>query len=282
MIGTHHSSIFFQDDGFGITAAEPWIRDKVNILQQYVSAFVANLAGRVDDIVLVDLFTGNGLYSLGSKKELFPGSALTALSLELPINKFVLCEKDADQSKTLKIRTNRYFREKNIVLLEGKPEDLIEKLSMYVPRSKDDYRVAVLCICDPFSLEIPFDTLDKLGEQGFSFLIPFTFVLNDHINYHYYLDESRDKIKKFLGGYRDVERLEKDLESNVQFYKRLVQIHQSNMLANGLNGSTSVHKLDSGLMEMPWYYVGFYSKQFSTKAIQQDVEAARNVQFELF
>jgi hypothetical protein len=54
------------------------------------------------------------------------------------------------------------------------------------------------------------------------------------------------------------------------------------MLALGLNASTSVHKIDSGLMEVPMYYAGLFSKQFATKAILQDVESARNVQFDLF
>ena len=72
------------------------------------------------------------------------------------------------------------------------------------------------------------------------------------------------------------------MESNIQFYKRLVQIYQDNMLANGMNGSTSVHKLDSGLMEMPRYYIGFFSKLFSAKAIQQDMEAAHQIQYRLF
>ena len=167
-------------------------------------------------------------------------------------------------------------------LLEGKPEDLLDKFNMYVPLSKGDYRTAVFCVCDPFSLDISFATLDRLTDFGFSLLIPFTFVLNDRINYHYYLTNSREKVKKFLGGNQSVERLEKDLESNVQFYKRLVRIHENSLLANGLNASTSVHKLDSGLMEMPMYYFGFFSKQFSAKAIQQEVESSRQIQYTLF
>ena len=79
-----------------------------------------------------------------------------------------------------------------------------------------------------------------------------------------------------------MDRLENGVENNMQFYKRLIQIYENNILASGLNASTSVHKLDSGLMEMPVYYMGLFSKEYSTKAIQHDVEATRNTQFELF
>jgi hypothetical protein len=54
------------------------------------------------------------------------------------------------------------------------------------------------------------------------------------------------------------------------------------MLALGYNLSFSTHKADSGLMELPAYQIGFFSKQISTKTIQQDVEATRHTQFELF
>jgi three-Cys-motif partner protein len=282
MTGLHPSEPIFYDDGFAITAAEPWVKTKVNIVKEYLSAFADSLAGKVDDIIYVDLYAGNGLYSLGANKELFPGCALMALGLDVPITKFVFCEKEAEQFKILKIRVNRYFRNKNVVLLEGKPQELTDRLSMYVPQNKGDYKSAVLCVCDPFSLDISFETIEKLSDLGFSFIFPFTFALNDRITYRYYLKEGREKVKKFLGGHADIGLLEKGLDSNIHFYKRLVRIYENNMLSLGLNGSHSVHKLDSGLMEMPAYYISLFSKQFSAGSIQRDAEASKNAQFELF
>src|SRR6478752_5109764 len=176
------AEIKFTDDSFSITAAEPWIKEKVAIVRQYLSSFVLNLHGRIDELVFVDLSAGNGLYSLGAKKEIFAAPSLMALSLDLPINRYIFCESDNTQSGILKIRTNKYFRGKNVIHLEGKPEELIDKLQLYVPQSKGNYKVAVFCLCDPFSLDIPFTVISKLNDLGFSFLIPFTFVLNDHLN----------------------------------------------------------------------------------------------------
>lgn len=272
----------FSDDGFSVTAAEPWIRGKVSIIQQYLSSFAGTLAGKVDDVVFIDLFAGNGIYSLGTRKDLFAASSLMAPSLDLPITKFILCEKDESQLRTLKIRVNKYFKEKNILLMQGKPEELISKFPMYVPPNNGTFKTAVFCLADPFSFDLPFDTVDRLSDLGFTFLIPFSFALNDRLNYRFYLHEQRDKLKKFLGGYNDISRLEKDCDSNHQFYKRLVQLYENSMLSLGYNISLSTHKVDSGLMELPSYQIGFFSKQLSTKAIHQDVEATRHVQFDLF
>jgi three-Cys-motif partner protein len=276
------SEFRFKDDGFSMTAAEPWIREKASIIGQYLSSFVYNLHGQVDELVFVDLSAGNGLYSVGSKREIFPATSLLALSLDLPIHRYVFCDHDNEEVNILKIRINKYFRGKNVIQLHGRPEELLDRLKLYVPQSKGNYKVAVFCLCDPFSFDIPFQLIDKLNGAGFSFLIPFTFVLNDQLNYQFYLTEERGKLKKFLGGENNIERLEKEVTSNQAFYKRLVRIYENNMLAIGLNASTSVHKIESGLMEVPMYYTGLFSSKFATKAVMKDVESTRNVQFELF
>ena len=276
-----NTELLFPDDGLPSIAAEPWVKHKVNVISQYLTSFAGQLAGKVDDIIFVDLYAGNGLYTMGARRELFPSSALTSLLLDVPISRFVFCEHDNDRLSTLKIRVNKYFRNRNVILLDSKPEDIVNRLDIYVPPSKGGYKSAVICLCDAFSLEMPFSTIQKLSEKGFSFLIPFTFALNDRVNYEFYLLENRERLKKFLGT-DSLDRLENGVDSNMTFYKRMVMIYQNNLLSMGFNGSTSAHKIDSGLMELPVYYMGFYSRSLPTRDIQQAVEATHHVQFDLF
>jgi three-Cys-motif partner protein len=275
------TELTFPDDGLPSIAAESWVKHKVGIISQYLTSFTNYLAGKVDDIIFVDLYAGNGLYSMGSRKELFPSAALSALALDLPISRYVFCDKDPDLLTTLKIRTNKYFRHRNVVHLHGRPEDLVSRLDLYVPPSKGNYKSAVLCLCDSFSLEMSFDCMKQLSEKGFSFLVPFTFALNDHVNYEHYLVDSRERVKKFLGP-NSLDRLERGVDSNLAFYKRMVTIYQNNLLSLGFNGAISAHKIDSGLMELPVYYMGFYSQNVSTRDVQENVDATHHVQFDLF
>jgi three-Cys-motif partner protein len=272
----------FTDDGFGVTSAEPWQKQKIQIIQEYLVAFVSNLADSVDEVVFVDLFSGGGLYSIGGKGEIFAGTPLMALAQDLPIKRFVFCERDVEQFKALKIRINTYYKEKNVILLNGKPEELIDKLKLYVPNSKGDFKVAIFCVCDPFSLDVTFESIERLSTMGFNLLVPFTFALNRHLNFKYYLKDDTEKMKKYLGGYKDMDRLGNGIDNNFQFYKRLTEIYESNLRATGFRATTSSHKLDSGLMEIPTYTIGFFSKKFSANTIKQDVESTRNVQFGLF
>ncbi len=271
----------FQDDGFVTTAAEPWFKVKVQVIQQYFESFITNVSGKVNDIVFVDLYSGSGLYSFGHHKELFPSVSLTSLQDNLPVSKWIFCEQSSENAKALKVRVNKYFRGKNVVIFESKPEHLLEKFRSYIPQSKAGYKVAIFCVVDPFSLDIPFTTLDKLNDLGFTFLIPYTFSLSSRLDYKFYLREQRDRLKKYLGGFRDFEKLE-EVKSNVEFYRKLVKIQQNNMLMLGLNTTVSVHKLNSGLMEMPFYYIGFYSKQLSAKTVAGDIQRQAATQIQLF
>jgi len=276
-----NTQLVFPDDGLPSTAAETWVKYKVDTISQYLTSFAGQLAGKVDDIIFVDLNAGNGMYSLGARKELFPSTALASLALDVPITRFVFCEYDQDRLSSLKIRVNKYFRNKNVILLQGKPADLVDRLDLYIPQSKGNYRSAVICLCDAFALDMPFEVIKKLSEKGFSFLIPFTFALNDRVNYHHYLVDNRERLKKFLGT-DNVDRLERNVDGNITFYKRLVLMYQNNLLGLGFNGSTSAHKIDSGLMELPVYYMGLYSQIVSTRDIQETVDATHHVQFDLF
>ena len=278
------SSIFsasFSDDGFVTTASEPWFKVKVQLIQQYFQSFVTHVSERVEDIVFVDLYSGSGLYSIGHQKELFAATSLASLEHQVPVSKWIFCEGSTESAHALKIRVKKYFRSKNVVILESKPEHLIDKFRYYVPQSKGTYKVAVFCVVDPFSIDIPFAMLSQLTELGFSFLVPYAFSLNNRLDYKFYLRDQKERLKKYVGGCNDLSAFD-DIKSNQEFYKRLVRMHQNSMLMLGLNTSLSAHKLDSGLMEMPLYYMGFYSRQLATNTIQRDIRKSLHAQIQLF
>ncbi|HPM29728.1 MAG TPA: three-Cys-motif partner protein TcmP [Chryseolinea sp.] len=277
---TSNGKQLYSDDGFSITATEPWFKVKVQLLLSYIQSFTVNVSGKADEIVFVDLFSGSGLYSVGHQKEIFQGTCLASLSSDLPITKWIFCEQDLQQAKALKIRVNKYHREKNVVIFDSPLDELIDKFRSYIPPSKGGHKVAVLCLIDPFSVDIPFATIDKLSGLGFSFLMPFTFMISNRLNHRYYLHDNPEKFKRYVGT-GNFERMQ-SVESNEQFYKRLVRLYQNSMLVTGLNSAISTHKLDSKLMDLPAYSIGFFSKHFSSRAIQSEIKVSEHLQFELF
>jgi len=236
--------------------------------------------GKADALVYVDLFAGGGLYSHGHQKEIFPSTSLSALAAGWPFTQWVLCEHHAEEAAALKGRVQRHFRGQNVTVLDNHPDELVEKLRPFTTPAKGSRRVITLCVVDPFSFDVNFAMIRKLAEAGFNFLIPFTFSLNARQNYAYHLQEHPDKVKRFLGT-QDLLRLH-GVESNMQFYKRLVRIYQNNMLMLGHNITLTMHRADSQLMDLPAYYIGFFSRQLSMRSLQRDVREAETEQLDLF
>jgi len=235
---------------------------------------------KADALVYVDLCAGGGLYSHGHQKEVFPSTSFSALAAGWPFTQWVLCEYHGEEVAALRTRVQRHFRSQNVVVLDQHPDELAEKLRPFTTPGKGSRRIITLCVVDPFSFEVNFALIRKLAEAGFNFLIPFTFSLNARQSYTYYLQELPDKVRKFLG-MQDLQRLQ-GVESNLQFYKHLVRLYQNNMLMLGLNTTLTMHRADSQLMELPAYYVGFFSRQLSVRSLQRDVREAQTEQLDLF
>lgn len=273
-------SISIPHDDLPVSTVEPWVKQKVLSIRQLIVSFISSLPETVDEIVFVDLFAGNGLYSLGVKSDIFSGISLMTLQGELPINKYVLCESDPDQFSVLKIRVNKYFKDKNVVLLNGKPQDLVEKIKMYVPSSKRNYKVAVIGVADSFLLEPGLETFHNLALHGFNFIIPVTFHLGE-IDHKFYLGNGRDRLKSFLGYIAEPEKNWKP-DNNEIFYRQLVNIWKGRLQNMGLTVSSAAQKLDSGLMEIPSYQLCMVSSRYPVRSIHLSAITGNHTQFNLF
>lgn len=270
----------FHPDGLSITAAEPWFKVKVKVIERYVQSFIAHAAGRADEIIFIDLAAGSGLFSHGHQKHIFPGASLALLRDNLPFSRWILCEDQPAHAFALKARVQQWFRHRDVTVIDDPADRWIDALRAYLPKSNRGNKTAVLCLADAFSLSPAFALVDALAASGCSFLMPFTWPLNDRMSGNYYCSEQAGLLKAYLG-VGDVQRLAA-AASNQQFYKHLVRMYQNNMLMLGLNTALSMHKLESNFMRLPAYHIGFFSRQFSSQAIQREVIRGEAVQTGLF
>lgn len=249
-------------------------------MRSYLQAFIMNASSKSDEIIFIDLFSGSGLYSMGHQKNVFPGSSLLSLTLDPPFQKWIFCEADDEQAAALEKRVKKFFPKKHVEILNLPAHELTTALVAAVPPSKAGHKVATVCLADPFSLDIQWPVIEKLADRGVCFLIPFTFAINSRLDVRYYCQEHAE-ILTTVAGPKNYERF-CSMDSNLHFYKKLVRAYQNNFLVKGLNSAISSHKLDSRLMDLPAFDIGFFSKQFSAQAIQRDVNVSEHLQFELF
>ncbi len=130
----------FQADGLSITAAEPWFKVKVQLVQRYLQAFIMNAAAKADEIIFVDAFSGSGLYSTGHQKAIFPSVALTTLAGDLPIHRWIFCERDLEQAYALQTRVKKYGPEKTSRFLT----DALPELDRPLPELRYQHQNGVI------------------------------------------------------------------------------------------------------------------------------------------
>lgn len=271
----------FPDDGLVCTAAELWFLNKTSIIRQSAALFISRLAAYTDEFIFLDLFAGSGLYSIGNRREKWPGTTLEMMRSGLPFNRWILCERDSENANALRIRTRRYFKDKHVLIFEDPITALPEKLTYYIPQSTRKHRVTTFCVVDSFSFEFPFEFVQLTRSLKLNFIIPFTFCLNDHHNYRFYLEEQRGKLQRFLGRSVQDTRLAA-VTDNRNFYKHLVRLYHQEMLLQGMGGSLSIHPMDSGLMELPAFYIGLFTSIPAARTVQREIQQKTVTQFSLF
>ncbi|HMP99154.1 MAG TPA: hypothetical protein PKC24_05185 [Cyclobacteriaceae bacterium] len=259
------------EDGLQVTPAEPWFRLKQQVMLKYTAAYVKNMNYRVNELMLVDLYAGNGLHSIGSLQNRYADYDLSLLAGAFAFKKFCFCPVGSEDAKALRIRVNRWYKDNNVLILEGDRKDLIKRIKLYIPKSSGSFKVSTFCVVDAFSLKLDFVWFDLLADHNFDFMLVFTFPLNEVQNWKYYLTEEKQTISKFLGSWNGFEKLQRASTDNVSFYKKLFELHQQDMKLLGYDCLVHTHKLDSDLMRIPFYFTVCFTRSVSAKLMQKEL-----------
>ena len=161
----------------------------------------------------------------------------------------------------LKERARREFPEKDIVYLLGDSNELIEDVSKEIKNLGPS--TISFCFVDPFSLNLHFDTVEKLARVGrIDFLILLALMMNANRNLHNFILEHSKIIDLFLKktNWRDV-----FLTGEVRkedFIRFLADTYDNNMKELGyiVKDQGLKPKVDAEEFNLSLYYLAFYSK----------------------
>jgi three-Cys-motif partner protein len=264
------------DDGLPTTYAESWVVKKTELLLRYIEAYFTHMGYRNNEMIFLELFSGNGIKTIGNQSGKFTALNLSLLEKGLPFYKYCFCPVNEEDARALKVRVNKWHKDKNVLILEGNREELIDRIKLYLPKSNTNFKVGSLCLIDAFTLKMNYLWIDLLAEHGFDFLMVFTFPFSEGYNWKYYLNEERATLSKFLGSWNAVEKLQRASHDNMSFYKKLFELHQQDMKLLGYDCLPLSHKFESGLMNLPFYYTASFTKSVTAKTILKEMgEAAQ-------
>lgn len=245
------------EDGFVIEDADPYFVEKSRILKHYLHIFTSTMQRKFNYLVYLDLSSGSGLKLLNNK--IISGSPAIAFANTHSFSKYIFCEENQSQCDALRVRINKYCRHENVAILNGSPNNVIERLTYYLPDSSKGHRVSTLCVIDIKTLDTDFETIRVLSELGVNLLVIQNFIWADENVYLQFTEEQREKLNDFLGEPWSKYEKEGDTNSNEQFFRQLAKIYHNKLRSLGYISKGSFYPVESDDNELQHIFVGYYS-----------------------
>ncbi|MFA6597360.1 MAG: three-Cys-motif partner protein TcmP [Ignavibacteriaceae bacterium] len=260
----HKKEIFLsEDDGLFIPEIGSWGESKYQIIYDYNVLFSSGMRHNWDNRIYIDLYSGSGKARVRSTKKILNSSALLALKVPDPYDKYIFCDIDEINIASLEARVQKDFPTSNVRYIIGDCNKKIEPIINEIPKYSSKNTVLTFCLIDPFSLDIKFDTIRKLGESRLvDFLILFAFGMDGKRNINLYLQENNSRIDNFLGlsDWRERWKIQEKKGINLvtflanEFTKKMVSL---NYRKETINNYISIRSDEKNL---PLYHLMFFSK----------------------
>ncbi|TYO99979.1 three-Cys-motif partner protein [Geothermobacter ehrlichii] len=189
-----------EDDGLITPEVGFWGETKYRLVQNYASMFTSAMKGKWDHLVYVDLFAGSGRALLDESRAIVPASPLLAMEIDHPFSRYIFCEQNEEKLHALRLRVERDYPQNDVCYLLGDANQLVEDILAEMPAYGGGSKVLGFCFADPYNLEsLKFDTLRKLAQRFFDFLVLIPTGMDAQRNIDRYAASPRSKLDDFLG-----------------------------------------------------------------------------------
>jgi three-Cys-motif partner protein len=271
------------DDGLFIPEVGIWGDDKYKLLGGYSEIFTSGMKNLWDNLVYIDLFAGAGYARIKGTNKIRMSSALIAMSVNHKFNKYILCEEDEKCFAALKDRVDRHFPDANVEFIPGDSNLNIEKIINAIPKHSKDEKVLRFCFVDPFSLNLKFTTIAKLSKVGkIDFLILLALHMDANRNLFNYISDNSDKVDSFIDDSSWREPFRTGRLAVKDFIRYLAEKYDLNMKKLDYKEPVKKHLVKIDDINVPLYYLAFYSKHERGNDFYQKVEKYLSNQQSLF
>lgn len=275
--------IIVEDDGLIIPEVGAWGEKKYKLVGGYCDIFTTGMRYKWDKLVYIDLFSGSGYAKIKDTNKIVKSSALISLSIPNKFDKYIFCEADAGKLGALKMRVEREFPDIDVEYVLGDSNENISKIISLVPRHSNTQGILRFCFVDPFSLNLKFETIDKLSRVGkIDFLILLALLMDANRNFIYYVEENSKKIDDFIGDTNWRIPFKNGEVRSEDFIKFLSDKYDVNMKNLGYVEPVDKHRVKIDNKNIPLYYLAFYSKNPRGNDFFKKVEKYQSIQQNLF
>lgn len=257
-----NSLIEVEEDGLFTPEVREWSKEKYRLVGSYCDIFTSGMKNNWDQLVYIDLYAGAGYARIKETQKIYKSSSLIALSIPKPFTKYIFVEADLKRCEALQSRVNRDYKDFDVEIINGDCNCLVDEIIRSIPKFSKSNTLLPFCFIDPFSLNLNFKTIQRLGTNRLmDFLILQALHMDANRNLTKYLNDENDKISLYLSSpqWRDDFNREYMMYSN-NFVKFLADQYQKQMKKFDYINDQQMHQIRSNVKNLPLYYLAFYSK----------------------
>jgi len=251
------------DDGLFIPEIGSWGENKYQIIYDYNVLFSSGMRKFWHNRIYIDLYSGCGKARIRNTKKILNSSAFLALKVPDQYDKYIFCDIDERNITSLESRVKNEFPSSKVSYIIGDCNKKIDAIINEIPSYSSSNKVLTFCLIDPFSLEIEFETIRKLGESRLvDFLILLAFGMDGKRNINLYINENNKRIDNFLGMTDWRERWKIAEKKGINLVTFLANEFTNKMVSlsyckETINNYISIHSDEKNL---PLYHLMFFSK----------------------
>ena len=188
------------DDGLYTPEVGEWAERKYRLIAYYAEMFATSMKDKWASRVYIDLFAGAGRGRIKDSSRVVATSALLALGVRNPFDRYVFCDIDPVCIAALRKRAFRANRDRDVRYLTGDANDLVDDVLRELPPHRPKAGVLSFCVLDPFKLgNLRFTTIASLSRIFVDFLVLIPSYMDANRNEQAYLADTNTTVADFLG-----------------------------------------------------------------------------------
>jgi len=129
------------------------------------------MKGRWEKRIYIELYAGAGYSRIRDTERVILGSPIQALTLKVPFDKYIFCERDPEKLEALRVRVERHAPLADVAFIPDDCDANVDKISAAIPRHSKNHKVLSLCFVDPNDIGIRFSTLQTLALKYVDFIV---------------------------------------------------------------------------------------------------------------
>jgi three-Cys-motif partner protein len=267
----------------GLYCGQPvgtWAEEKHDRVSYYAKLFSTGMKAKWDERVYIELYAGAGYSRIRDTTRIIAGSAIRALLLEHPFDKYIFCEKGTKELEALKERVKKTAPSARVAFIQGDCNERVDDILAEIPAHSPGHRVLSLCFVDPYDIGIKFETLRRLSVKFMDFLVLLALYMDANRNYERYVSEDALKVDEFVGSATWRERWRVAQQSAMTFPKFLAEEYARSMAALRYIPPKSYEMLlvRSDEKNLPLYRLALFSRNPLAYSFWNDVRKYRTGQ----